>query len=97
MELIKEEIKIVKMWADAAKGERPMDEAEEELFNKIKQECGIEQYQWDYEVERAKEMLEVYKTIPMGFFGAAHISQTIDRYESGERSQDLYETLESIE
>ena len=57
----------------------------------------ITQESWDYEVERAKEMLEVYKTIPMGFFGASHIAQTIARYESGERSQDLYETLESIE
>jgi len=51
---------------------------------------------WEYEINRAKEMLEVYKSIPTGLFGATIISQSIERYENGERTEDLYENLKNI-
>lgn len=34
------------------------------------------------EIERAKDLLELYKSIPTGTFGAIVISQTIDQAEN---------------
>lgn len=56
----------------------------------------IPQMRWDIAVENAKFMLEEYKKIPTGVFGAVWIAQAIARYEKGERTVELLEELEQI-
>lgn len=52
---------------------------------------------WNAAIENARFMLNEYKQIPAGAFGAMNIAQTIARYESGERSLELLEELEGIQ
>jgi hypothetical protein len=52
---------------------------------------------WEDAIANAKFMLEEYKKIPTGGFGAITITQTIIRYENGERTDELLEELEGIE
>lgn len=52
---------------------------------------------WEKAIKHAREMLELYKTIPTGLFGAMMIQAKIDLYEKGDRSEALLEELESIE
>jgi hypothetical protein len=51
---------------------------------------------WQRAVENARFMIEEYRKIPMGMIGATFIAYAISRYESGERTHDLLEELESI-
>lgn len=51
---------------------------------------------WDKAIAHAREMLEIYKTIPAGIFGAMMIAQSINLYEQGDRSDALLESLEGI-
>ncbi|CAM4098788.1 hypothetical protein PAAL109150_09840 [Paenibacillus alkaliterrae] len=57
----------------------------------------ITQEQWHAVMDNAKFMLEEYKKIPTGMFGAINIANAISRYENGERTKELYEELKSIE
>ena len=52
---------------------------------------------WDEAIEYARIMLEEYKQIPTGAFGAMFISTLITRYENGERTDELLADLESVE
>ncbi|WP_199614676.1 hypothetical protein [Paenibacillus alkalitolerans] len=52
---------------------------------------------WEDAIENARFMLEEYKKIPTGAFGATLIAQAITRYENGERTQELLEELEGIQ
>lgn len=52
---------------------------------------------WEDAIANAKFMLEEYKKIPSGGFGAITITQTIIRYENGERTDELLEELEGIQ
>ena len=53
---------------------------------------------WDKAVKHAREMLEVYKSIPYGgMFGAIIVQTELDLYEDGDRSEALLERLEGIE
>lgn len=57
-----------------------------------------EKERWEKAIEYAREMLSEYRSIgPAGIFGCCFISESIRRYEDGERSQELLEELESIE
>ncbi len=60
-------------------------------------ECSDDVVRWDDAIKNARFMLEEYKKIPAGAFGAMHIASTIVRYDSGDRSNELLEELESIE
>jgi hypothetical protein len=51
---------------------------------------------WQRAVERAREILEIYKSIPTGIFGAMMIQQDLNLYESGDRSEALLKSLENI-
>lgn len=51
---------------------------------------------WDKAIENARFMLEEYKHIPSGIFGATAISLAISRYDNGERTSELLDELESI-
>ena len=55
------------------------------------------QEHWDKAVEHAKGMLELYRSIPMGFLGSSNIVVLLEWYEQGDRSESLLESLESIE
>jgi hypothetical protein len=57
----------------------------------------MDEKRWEKAIAHAREMLEIYKKIPAGFFGAAIISQDIALYEAGDRSEALLESLEGIE
>lgn len=57
----------------------------------------ITQEMWDTAVSHAKEMLEVYKTIPTGMFGASTIAHSISLYEQGDRGIALYNSLINID
>ncbi|GIO13542.1 hypothetical protein J19TS2_30970 [Cohnella xylanilytica] len=52
---------------------------------------------WDDAINNAKFMLEEYKNIPAGAFGAINIANAIGRYENGERTEELLNELESIQ
>jgi hypothetical protein len=52
---------------------------------------------WKSAIENARFMLEEYKKIPNGIFGAMNIANIIARYDSGERTKELLEELEGIE
>lgn len=52
---------------------------------------------WSDAIENARFMLEEYRKIPSGIFGAMNIANTIARYENGERTEYLLEELESIQ
>jgi hypothetical protein len=52
---------------------------------------------WEVAVANAREMLEAYKEIPTGVFGALMIQRDIDLYEAGDRSEALLESLEKTE
>lgn len=52
---------------------------------------------WDAAIKNARFMLEEYKQIPVGVFGAIGIAQTIDRYDRGERTPELLSDLEAIQ
>jgi len=58
---------------------------------------GMTDERWQKAIENARFMLEVYKETPMGMFGALAISQDIQLYEAGDRSEALLESLEGIE
>jgi len=60
-------------------------------------EDDVTQEQWDEAVKDAKEVLEMYKEIPSGIFGAMNISEVLARYDRGERTKELYEDLKSIQ
>jgi len=47
--------------------------------------------------EYAKLMLEEYKCIQTGMFGAISIQHDIDLYEKGDRSDALLESMEGIQ
>ena len=51
---------------------------------------------WKKAIAHAREMLEIYKQIPAGIFGALAISCDISLYENGDRSAALLESLERI-
>jgi hypothetical protein len=51
---------------------------------------------WDRAIKHAKEMLELYKSIPTGGFGVIVIQRDIDLYNNGDRSKALLSSLESI-
>lgn len=51
---------------------------------------------WDKAIRHAREMLEIYKEIPTGVFGALLIQNAISRYENGERTKYLLVELEGI-
>ena len=52
---------------------------------------------WRIAIERAREALAIYRSIgPVGYFGATMISLDIQRYDDGERTDDLLEELEGI-
>ncbi|MVP00362.1 hypothetical protein [Paenibacillus lutrae] len=51
---------------------------------------------WDKAIEHARYMLKEYLNIPTGVFGATYISIVIQRYESGERTEELLKELEEI-
>ena len=55
------------------------------------------QERWDKAIEHAKGMLELYRSIPMGFLGSSNIVVLLEWYEQGDRSESLLESLESIE
>ncbi|WP_178381953.1 hypothetical protein [Paenibacillus sp. P32E] len=57
----------------------------------------MEQVRWTSAIDNARFMLEEYKKIPVGIFGAMNIANVIARYDRGERTQDLLEELEAIE
>lgn len=52
---------------------------------------------WNAAIDNARFMLEEYKKIPAGIFGATMIASAIARYDSGERTNELLEELEGIE
>lgn len=52
---------------------------------------------WEEAVKHARTMLEIYKEIPTGIFGATLIAKAITRYEDGEKTNELLEELESFE
>jgi len=52
---------------------------------------------WGNAIKHAKEMLELYKSIPTGGFGVIVIQRDIDLYDNGDRSKALLKSLESIE
>ena len=51
---------------------------------------------WDKAIKHAKEMLELYKSIPTGGFGVIVIQRDIDLYNNGDRAKALLGSLESI-
>ena len=51
---------------------------------------------WQKAINHAREMLEEYKKIPTGIFGALTIQEDIRLYENGDRSEALLESLEDI-
>jgi len=55
-----------------------------------------EQARWDKAITHAREMLEIYKGIPAGAFGATMIARDIANYERGDRNQELLDDLEGI-
>lgn len=57
----------------------------------------ITQEQWDYVVDVAKFMLDEYKKIPTGAFGAMNIELMVNRYENGERSHELYDEMNGLD
>jgi len=56
-----------------------------------------EKERWDKAIEHARRMLELYRQIPTGMFGAMMIQRDLDLYEAGDKSEALLESLESIE
>lgn len=56
----------------------------------------LDEGRWFEAIAIARYMLEEYKKIPTGAFGAMGISTLITRYENGERTIELLEELESI-
>lgn len=62
----------------------------------------MDEERWQKAIEHAREMLELYKKIPTGIFGALHyikmmIRQSISLYGAGDRSEALLEALEGIQ
>ena len=55
------------------------------------------QERWDKAIEHANRMLELYRSIPMGFLGSSNIAVLLEWYEQGDRSESLLESLEKIE
>lgn len=49
------------------------------------------------ELERCRELLEIYRTIPTGFFGAAMINQAITEGERALDSGDLVQMIKAYE
>lgn len=56
----------------------------------------VDNERWGKAVEHARHMFDVYRTTPHGEFAAALIAAGINRYENGDRSDDLLEALEGI-
>ncbi|MBE7897172.1 hypothetical protein G7L40_00410 [Paenibacillus polymyxa] len=57
----------------------------------------ITQEQWDQAIEHAEYYRELYKEIPTGIFGLHFLNIMIQRYESGERTVELYEDMMDVE
>ncbi|MEK3673549.1 hypothetical protein [Paenibacillus sp. FSL R10-2771] len=57
----------------------------------------MEEERWSTAIDNARFMLEEYKKIPYGAFGAMNIANVIARYDRGERTEDLLEELEAIQ
>ncbi len=58
----------------------------------------ITQEKWDKAVEWVNKLLEEYQNLGIiGMFGAMVLRSYIRRYEAGERSEDLYESMDTAE
>jgi len=55
-----------------------------------------DQERWENAITHAREMLEIYKNIPAGSFGAMSIASDISRYDRGDRDLSLLGDLEGI-
>lgn len=56
----------------------------------------MDQERWGKAIAHARTMLEGYKAVPAGMFGAFMIAQSIKLYEDGDRSDALLEDLEGM-
>ena len=58
----------------------------------------ITQEEWDEAVKRTQELLKEYQNLGfIGSFGQAHLLSLLNRYERGERTEDLYESMRNAE
>lgn len=58
----------------------------------------ITQEKWDKAVEWVNKLLEEYQNLGIiGMFGTMVLRSYIRRYEAGERSEDLYESMDTAE
>ena len=58
----------------------------------------ITQEEWDEAVKRTQELLKEYQNLGfIGSFGQAHLLSLLNRYERGERTEDLYESMATAE
>ena len=58
----------------------------------------ITQEKWDKALDWVKELLEEYQKLGwVGGFGTMILKSYLRRYESGERSEDLYECMATAE
>lgn len=55
------------------------------------------QARWRAAIDHARYMLKVYYNVPLGIFAALNIQNAIDRYERGQRTQELLAELEGFE
>ena len=53
--------------------------------------------EWEEAVENVRSVRHLYLTIPAGIFGATFLQSLLTRYEEGDRSQDLFESMMSAE
>lgn len=53
--------------------------------------------EWEEAVENVQSVRRLYLTIPAGIFGATFLQSLLDRYDAGDRSQDLFESMMSAE
>lgn len=53
--------------------------------------------EWEEAAENVRSVRRLYLKIPAGIFGATFLQSLLDRYEAGDRSQDLFESMMSAE
>lgn len=59
---------------------------------------GITKEDWEKAVEWVRKLLEEYQDLGIaGLFGTWILQSYIKRYESGERTEDLYESMSTAE
>jgi len=53
--------------------------------------------EWEEAAENVRYCRKLYLEIPVGMFGAVFLKSLLDRYDAGERSEDLFESMMSAE